>query len=125
MGKIIGIANQKGGVGKTTTAVNLVSCLARAKKKTLLVDTDPQSNATSGLGIEKKNVRYSIYDALIRRIIPTELVMKTDYSDLFIIPSTSDLTGAEIELTDMQDREHKMKDALEQIRNDYDYIIID
>ena len=125
MGKIISIANQKGGVGKTTTAVNFASCLARAKKKTLLVDVDPQSNATSGLGIQKKDVRYSIYDALIRQIVPSELVIKTEYENLDIIPSHHDLTGAEIELINVRNREERLKDVLKQIRNDYDYLIID
>lgn len=125
MSKIICIANQKGGVGKTTTAVSLVTCLARAGKKTLLVDSDPQSNATSGFGIEKKDIRNSIYDALIRRLVPSELVISTPYENLFLIPSQNALTGAEIELIDIENRESRLKDALDQLRDDYDFIIID
>lgn len=125
MGKIISIVNQKGGVGKTTTAVNLASCLARAGKKTLLIDADPQSNATSGLGIQKQTISYSIYDAMIGRKVFSELPMKTEYNSLFLIPSNNDLTGAEIDLIDMEKREGKMKEVLEQLATEYDFLIID
>jgi chromosome partitioning protein len=124
MGKIIAIANQKGGVGKTTTAINLGGCFGVLEYKTLLVDADPQANATSGVGLDPKNTR-NIYDCLINDVHPSELIIKTDNPNLDILPSHIDLVGAELEMINMEHREHRLKQALEKIKNQYDFIIID
>ncbi|MCH5185156.1 MAG: ParA family protein [Oscillospiraceae bacterium] len=124
MGKIIAVTNQKGGVGKTTTSVNLSACLAYKGKKTLLIDADPQGNSTSGLGIEKSG-SLSTYDILVNPDKTAEAVMKTKYSDLYIIPSDSNLSGAEIELALEDNRESFLKNAVSRIRGDFDFIIID
>lgn len=125
MSKIIAIANQKGGVGKTTTAVNLSSCLAFKGKKVLLIDADPQGNATSGLGIEKKEIKSSIYDVLINEEKIEAVLMDTAIDKLKLCPSNIQLVGAEIELVPIISRETRMKVALAQIKKDFDFILID
>ncbi|MDD6301031.1 MAG: AAA family ATPase [Ruminococcus sp.] len=123
--KIIAFANQKGGVGKTTSAVNIASSLAAKKYSVLLVDCDPQGNATSGLGIRKKSSSGSVYDVIIGRSKTADMVCSTTVKNLSVLPSSMDLVGAEIELIDMADRESRLRAALEQVRDSYDFIIID
>ncbi|HCS73172.1 MAG TPA: sporulation initiation inhibitor Soj [Clostridiales bacterium] len=125
MSSIIAIANQKGGVGKTTTNVNLSACLAALGKKVLTIDIDPQGNTTSGLGIDKNKADKSIYDIIINGVPVREAIIHTEYDKLDIIVSKIELAGAEIELVPMMARETILKKALEEIRNDYDYIFID
>ena len=124
MGKIVSVANQKGGVGKTTTAVNLSTLLAKKGKKILLIDTDPQGNATSGLGIEK-NVELSTYDLLITEAKAKDVIQDTPIKNLDISPSNINLAGAEVQLVSMMSREQRMKEKLEEVKDEYDYIIID
>ncbi len=125
MGRIIAIANQKGGVGKTTTSVNLSACLAHIGKKVLLIDTDPQGNATSGVGVNKGDVQQCIYDMLIDDVNFRDVIRQTKVPNLDIIPATISLAGAEIELVSTISREVRMKLAIQDAKEEYDYIIID
>jgi chromosome partitioning protein len=125
MAKIIAICNQKGGVGKTTTVINLGTYLAFSGKRTLLIDIDPQGNATSGLGINKHDLKISIYDLLIDETDPRPIIISTGINGLSLLPSTISLTGAEVELVGVMGREYRLKKALSTLLTDYDYIIID
>ena len=125
MGKVIAISNQKGGVGKTTTSINLSACLAARGKKVLVVDSDPQGNTTSGLGIDNNSVENSTYDCLVNQLSINEVILETEYKNLWISPGNISLAGAELELVDEENREFRMKKAIEEVKENYDFIIID
>lgn len=123
MGKIIAVVNQKGGVGKTTTAVNLTAALTEAGRRVLLCDFDPQANATSGLGLNKKNLKYSVYDVIINQIPTEQVIQSTKYGD--VLPSSPDLAGAAVELLSIPNPNGQLKAALERVQDKYDLILID
>ena len=125
MGRIIAIANQKGGVGKTTTSINLSSCLAEKGKKVLAIDLDPQGNMTSGLGVDKDVVDNTVYELMLGECTIRESIIQTEFENLSVIPSNVNLAGAEIELHGINDKEYILKTAVDYIKDDYDFIIID
>ena len=125
MGKVIAVVNQKGGVGKTTTAINLTACLAAAERKTLLIDIDPQANATSGIGLDKNKIKKTIYEVLLEEFPLSEIILKSELAYLEVAPSHNRLVGAEVELVNAIGRERRLTIALAPLRNSYDFILVD
>ena len=125
MGKILGVVNQKGGVGKTTTAINLSACLALEGLRVLLVDCDPQTNATSGIGVQRDDNRHSIYDVLVGDAVPEQVILPTEIETLFLLPGSKNLTGANVELANAEEREGRLRKALDTVRESYDLVILD
>lgn len=125
MVKVIAVANQKGGVGKTTTSVNLAACLAALDRKVLLIDSDPQGNATSGYGVDRRDLKNCIYDTIINEVPMQDVIIASKYKNLDILPANIQLAGAEIELVSLMNREGRLKKALERVKHNYDYVIID
>lgn len=125
MGKTITIANQKGGVGKTTTAINLAASLAALESKVLIVDADPQANATSGIGFDVRNIKTGIYECLIDDVNPKDIVLTSEIDNLYLVPSHIDLVGAEIEMLNLPNREKKLKQVIGKIKDDYDFVLVD
>ncbi len=125
MGRIMAIANQKGGVGKTTTVVNLSCSISARGKNVLMIDTDPQGNSTSGIGLDKDHLENTIYDVLLDNVNIRDCIKQTEYKGLFVIPANIELAGAEIEMVSLKKREYRLKTALSSVRNEYDFILID
>ena len=125
MGKIISLANQKGGVGKTTTTINLAASMAALDKKILIIDADPQANASSGLGIDIRKIKNTIYECIINQAEPSEAIVSTEVPNLFIMPSHIDLVGAEIEMLSLENREKVLKNILDTLKDQYDFILVD